>query len=185
MKLRLSSVLLFISLPFLTFAKNHIPKSIYDFKVTGLDGKVIDFSKFKGKKILIVNTTSVMNHNFQYAELEALQQKYKNKLIIVGFLTNDCSMPPRHRGAKLTTHVDPKDYDVTFPLTKLVDVRGEDSVRTPVYIWLTHKKYNHFKDTYVDWDFQKYLLNEKGKLIAEFDSDVSVSDPNVIAAIKQ
>ena len=175
--------LLFIFLPFFLSAKDKIPKSIYDFKVAGLDGKTIDFSKFKGRKILIVNTTSIMNHSPQYAELEALKQKYKDKLVIIGFLIDDFSKPPRAHN--LAAHLDPKDYAVTFPLTKLVEVKGEGENRTPVYKWLTRAKYSHFKDTYVQWDFQKYLINEKGTLFAEFDSDISVTDPKVIDAIEK
>ena len=115
MRIRIAVASMFVT--FSAFAKNEIPKSIYDFKVPELDGKIIDFSKFKGKKILIVNTTTFNNHNPQYAELEALKQKYKNKLVVVGFLIEDFSKPPRSKN-KLVTHLDPKDYAVTFPLPK-------------------------------------------------------------------
>ena len=126
-----------------------------------------------------------MNHNPQYAELEALKQKYKNKLVIVGFLIDDFSKPPHPAKGGLVTHLDPKDYSVTFPLTKLVEVKGDGASKTPVYKWLTHAKYSHFKDTDVQWDFQKYLINEKGTLVAEFDPEVSVTDPKVIEAIEK
>jgi len=182
--MKVSRVILLILLPFVTFAKDHIPKRIYDFKVTALDGKIIDFSKFKGKKILIVNTTSVSNKNPQYAELEALQQKYKDKLVVVGFLIDDFNKPP-HPKAPPVPHLDRKDYSVTFAITKLVEVKGDGPEKTPVYKWLTHAKYSHFKDSDVQWDFQKYLVDAQGKLVAEFDSDVSVTDPSLVSAVEK
>jgi len=179
MKLRLA--LLFLMLPFMAMAKGHVPKSIYDFKVAAHDGSTIDFSQFKGKKILIVNTTAYTPNNPQYAELEALSKKYAGKLVIIGMLTRDFATPP---DVKRNANTIPgQHYDVTFPLSAFVMTRGDDCA--PIYTWLTEKNYNLYQDTEVKWDFQKYLVNEQGQLVAEFDPKVRVTDPKVIAAIEQ
>ena len=173
--------LMFVLLPFLASAKDHVPKRIYDFKVEGLDGKTINFSKFQGKKILIVNTASLMGNNPQYAELEAAYQKYKGKLVIVGILDDDFGAPP---GSKNKIKEFAKDnYNVTFPLGAKVLVKGPN--RAPIYKWLTDMQYNKLKDTEIKWDFQKYLINEKGELVAVFDPKVKVTDPQVVAAIEK
>ena len=181
--MRFSTVLLFLFLPFMLSAKDRIPKSIYDFRVKDRFGKTIDFSKFKGKKILIVNTPAMATNAPQYAELEAACQKYKKSLVVVGFLIEDFSKPPR--GKIDVTNLDKKDYKVTFPLTALAEVKGDGPDLNPVYKWLTHAKYNHFKNNDVQWDFQKYLINEKGELVAVFLSETSVNSPEVISAIEK
>ncbi len=174
-------VSLFLLLPFLSPAKDHVSKSIYDFKVQALDGKTIDFAQFKGKKILIVNTTSIATNNPQYAELEALSKKYKDNLVIVGFLAVDFATPPGSK--KDVSNLNPKNYNVTFPLASIVAVKGDD--RAPIYKWLTDIQYNKLKDTEIKWDFQKYLIDETGNLVAEFDPKVRVTNPKIIEAIEK
>ena len=178
--MRIKIVLLFILLPFFSMAKDGVSKSIYGFKVKGLDGKTIDFSKFKGKKILIVNTPSEADTKPQYGELEALYQKYKGKLVIVGFLDDDFGPPP---GSKKEVNYAKKNYHVTFPLAAHVSVRGKDM--EPVYKWLLNKKYNKYKDTQIKWDFQKYLVNENGQLVADFEPNTHVTEQEVIDAIEK
>ena len=181
--MRLRFALLFIFLPFLVSAKDRIPKTIYEFKVKDRFGKTIDFSKFKGKKILIVNTPAMNINAPQYAELEALYQKHKNNLVIVGFLIEDFSKLP---GGKIDlTNLDKRNYPVTFPLTSLQEVKGDGDDLTPIYKWLLHAKYSHYKDTDVQWDFQKYLINEKGELVAMFMTDVSATSPELIEAVER
>ena len=181
--MRLNIVLLFLFLPFILSAKDPVPKSIYDFKVKALNGSTIDFSQFKGKKILIVNTTSMATNNPQYAQLEALSKKYKGKLIVVGFLSVDYLKPPHAREKPNFSARDVSEYKVTFPLAAQVMVAGPDI--SPVYKWLTDVKYNGYKNTEIKWDFQKYLINENGELVAEFDPKIKVSDPSVIQAIEK
>ena len=155
-------------------------QSIYDFKVNALDGSIIDFSQFKGKKILIVNTTSLATNNPQYAELEALSKKYKGSLVVVGFLAVDFLKPP---DVKDFSPRDRSEYKVTFPLASQVPLRGPSTC--PVYRWLMGVKYNKYKSTEIKWDFQKYLINEKGDLVAEFDPKIRVTNPQVIQSIEK
>ncbi len=178
--MRVKMVFFIVLLPFMVLAKGKVPRSIYDFKVKGLNGKTIDFSKFRGKKILIVNSPSMADDNPQYAEIEAAYQKYKDKLVVVAFLDKDYGPPP---GSKKDVDYSKKNYHVTFPLAAKVVVNGDNPA--PIYKWLLQSKYNKYKDTEIKWDFQKYLINEKGELVAEFDPKIRVTSQAVIDAIEK
>ena len=101
--------------------------------------------------------------------------------MIIGILADDFGLPPGYK--KRTVPYEAKDYNVTFPLASKVLIRGNDM--SPVFQWLTEKKYNNFKDSYVKWNFQKFLINENGALIAVFDPKIQPMSPEVIAAIEQ
>jgi glutathione peroxidase len=177
------SLSVFIMLKFLflfTPVKQDVPKSIYDFKVTALNGSTIDFSAYKGKKILIVNTPLNAYYSHQYAELETLYEKHKYNLVVVAFLAQDFAIPP---GSHQDTSSVGKHYDVTFPIAAKTIIRGDQMA--PIYEWLTNVEYNHLKSTEIKWDFQKYLINEQGQMVAEFDPKIRPTDPNLIAAIEQ
>jgi glutathione peroxidase len=164
----------------LSFTVKTVPMSIYDFKVNGLTGGQIDFSKFKGKKILIVNTASKCGNTPQYADLEKLYKEYGNKLVIVGFPENNFGGQEPGSNSQIAEFCQ-KNYSVTFPMAAKISVKGDDMA--PIYHWLTEKKYNGFQDSEVKWNFQKYLLDEKGHLIAVFDPKTLPYDPTLIAAI--
>lgn len=157
-------------------------KSIYDFKVKGLDGETIDFAKFKGKKILIVNTASKCGYTPQYKDLEALSQQFKDKLVIVGFPANNFLFQEPGENSEIKSFCQ-KNYGVSFPMTEKVSVKGKKM--HPVYVWLTQKKYNHFSDNSVKWNFQKYLIDEKGQLVQVFAPGVEPLSDEIITAIKQ
>ncbi len=159
-----------------------VPKSIYDFKVEGLEGGTIDFSKFKGKKILIVNTASKCGYTPQYADLEKLYEQYKDKLVIVGFPANNF-MFQEPKGNKEIAEFCQKNYGVSFPMAAKISVKGKDMA--PIYRWLTNMDYNHHENTSVSWNFQKYLIDEKGNLVAMFAPKVSPVSEEVIEAIKK
>ena len=161
-------------------AQENVPASIYDFKIPAHQGEAIDLSQYRGREILMVNVTAQDDRNREYAQLEELYQKHKDKLVIIGFLTEDFLTEP---GSKKNKPLTFRTYEVTFPLAAKIKVREPEMA--PVYRWLTQKKYNKFMDTEVKWDFQKYLINEKGELTAVFDPKVTASDPKLIAAIEQ
>lgn len=179
-----STLLLF---SFLFFAappapKNKMHKSIYEFKVEALDGSTIDFSAFKGKKILIVNTASKCGFTPQYEGLEALYKKYKDKLVIVGFPANNFMHQEPGSNDDIAEFCK-KNYGVTFPMAAKIDVKGKNMA--PIYHWLTKKEYNHLEDSNVKWNFQKYLIDEEGKLIAIFSSKVKPDSEEISSAILQ
>ncbi|PZF73635.1 glutathione peroxidase [Taibaiella soli] len=178
----LSMMLFFKFLFFAPAPKGDVPTSIYDFKVAGLTGNTIDFSQFKGKKILIVNTASKCGFTPQYKDLEALYEKYKDKLVIVGFPSNNFLWQEPGSNDEINSFCE-KNYGVSFPMAAKISVKGRDMA--PVYQWLTNKDYNHYKSSSVKWNFQKYLINEKGELVAIFSSATKPSDPDVISAIEK
>jgi glutathione peroxidase len=178
MRLRIAVLLNFLF--FTAHAQENIPASIYDFQVVAHKGGTIDFSQFRGKKILIVNTTSRDANNRQYAQLEATYQKYKDRLVIVGFLTNDFATAP---GSKKDEPTGNNVYNVTFPLAEKVLVRTDKMA--PIYKWLTEKKYNKLQDTEVPADYEKFLINEKGQLVAVFTIKDVATGQKITAAIEQ
>ena len=144
-------------------------KGIYAFKVEALDGGSIDFSKFKGKKILVVNTASKCGYTPQYKGLEELYQKYKDKLVIVGFPANNFGGQEPGTNTEIKEFCT-KNYGVTFPMAAKVSVKGDD--QAAIFKWLCNKTQNGVLDAEIKWNFGKFLLDEKGTLVAYFPSKV-------------
>jgi glutathione peroxidase len=166
--------------------------SIYDFKVPGLNGE-IDFSQFKGKKIMIVNTASMCGNTPQYKDLETLYEKYKDKLVIVGFPANNFGSQEPGTNEEIKQFCT-KEYSVTFPMAEKISVRGDDI--HPLYKWLVDQSkemakavptdnsrdlvWRKFLSDPVIWNFTKFLLDEKGNLIAVFHNKVSPMSAEVL-----
>lgn len=167
---------------FMPMAGKNVPDSIYKFKVEGLSGGEIDFSKYKGKKILIVNTASECGYTPQYAGLQKLSQKYKDKLVIVGFPANNFGAQEPGTNKEIQGFCQ-KNYGVTFPMAAKISVKGSDMA--PIYHWLTEKQYNKFKDSDVKWNFQKYLIDENGNLVGVYMSNVTPESAELAAAIEK
>lgn len=157
-----------------------LPKSIYDFKITSLEGKEIDLAQYKGKKILIVNTASKCGFTPQYQELETLYQQHKEQLIVIGFPANNFLFQEPKGNEDIASFCQ-RNYGVSFPMSEKLSVKGKDIA--PIYYWLTHKKFNGLEDSKVKWNFQKYLLNEQGQLIHIFSPSTSPMSAEVLAAI--
>lgn len=136
--------------------------SIYDFKVEGLEGGSIDLSKYKGKKIMIVNTASKCGNTPQYAELEQLYEKYKDKLVIIGFPANNFGQQEPGSNTEIKEFCT-KNYGVTFPMAAKVSVKGDDIA--PIFKYLTDEAKKLGFDDPIKWNFTKFLLDENGKLI--------------------
>lgn len=162
--------------------KGEMHKSIYDYKVNALTGGTIDFSDFKGKKILIVNTASKCGFTPQYEELEKLYEQYKDKLVIVGFPANNFLRQEPGTNEEISAFCK-KNYGVTFPMAAKISVKGNDMA--PIYHWLTKKEYNGYDNSSVKWNFQKYLIDEQGKLVAVFSPKTKPMSEEVITAIEK
>lgn len=144
------------------------PKSVYDFKVKGIDGRELNLKKYRGKKILIVNTASKCGYTPQYADLEKLSQQYKDKLVVIGFPANNFG--GQEPGSNpLIKEFCQKNYGVTFPLAEKVSVKGEDAAE--IFKFLTSAENPDFKGD-IKWNFEKFLIDENGKLIHRFRSSV-------------
>jgi glutathione peroxidase len=157
--------------------------TIYQFKVEDLSGNTFDFASLKGKKILIVNTASKCGYTPQYEQLEAVYNKYKNKnLVIIGFPANNFMWQEPGTNAEIATFCKSK-YGVTFPMMAKISVKGKDI--HPIYQFLTQKKLNGVLDSKVEWNFQKYLINEKGELEQVYMSGVKPNDEKIINWIEK
>ena len=144
-------------------------KSIHQFKVKSINGGIIDFSKFKGKKILVVNVASQCGFTRQYAGLQKLYEANKGKLVIVGFPANNFGSQEPGSDSSIVEFCKVR-FGVTFPMASKVSVKGEDIA--PIYRWLTNKEGNGVLDASIGWNFNKFLLDENGKMLAYFPSKV-------------
>jgi len=152
-------------------------KSFYDFTVETIDGQQFNFADLKGKKVMIVNTASKCGHTPQYKDLELLYKAYKQKLVIIGFPANNFLSQEPGTNAEIKEFCDSK-YGVTFPMMAKISVKGSDM--HPLYQWLTQKSKNGVLDSEVSWNFQKYLIDENGKLVGYFKPAVKPLSDEVV-----
>jgi glutathione peroxidase len=157
-------------------------ENIYQFKVTDLYGEEFDFSTLKGKKIMIVNTASECGLTPQYKDLQAIYEKYKDKnFIIVGFPANNFGSQEPGSNQEIATFCE-KNYGVSFPMMSKISVKGSDMHE--VYQFLTQKSKNGLQDSSVEWNFQKYLINENGELEEVISPRILPTDSSVISWIE-
>ncbi len=143
-------------------------ESIYNIKIMQLDEKTaLDLSQYKGKKILFVNTASECGFTPQYEDLQKLQDKYPEKLVVIGSPCNQFGGQEPGNSDQIATFCK-KNFGVTFMLTQKLDVKGTN--QHPLFQWLTSKSKNGVLDSEVKWNFNKFLVDENGKLVAYFAS---------------
>ncbi|HKG05784.1 MAG TPA: glutathione peroxidase [Pedobacter sp.] len=141
-------------------------KSVYDFSFKTIDGKEVKLSKYKGKKILIVNTASKCGYTPQYEDLEKLHKQYGKDLVLIGFPAGNFG------GQELATNSEIKEfctgkYNVTFLMAEKTSVKGDDI--SPLFKYLTTAENPDFTGD-IGWNFEKFLINEKGQLVHRFKS---------------
>jgi glutathione peroxidase len=157
----LSILLTIIAMTTITNAQN--TKTFYDFKATSIDGQPFDLSTLKGKKVLVVNTASKCGYTPQYAQLEELYKKYGgDKFTIIGFPANNfmSQEPGTNEEIKQFCTL---NFGVTFQMMAKISVKGKNI--DPLYHWLTTKEENGVMDAPVKWNFQKFMIDENGKLV--------------------
>jgi glutathione peroxidase len=138
-------------------------KTLYDFKVNTLDGTPFDLSSLKGKKVLVVNTASKCGLTPQYETLQKLYDRYKDRnFVIIGFPANNFMQQEPGTNTEIKEFCT-RNYGVTFPMMSKISVKGDDM--DPLYKWLTSKTLNGVFDADVQWNFQKFMINEQGRLI--------------------
>ena len=155
--------------------------TIQSFKVKSIEGGTIDFSQFQGKKILVVNTASNCGYTPQYEALEKVYEQYKDKLVIVGFPANNFGGQEPGADAEIQEFCKAR-FGVKFPLASKVSVKGDDTA--PIYKWLTSKTENGVLDATIAWNFNKFLLDENGKMIAYFPSKVTPDSEEITKYLK-
>lgn len=155
------------------------PTSVYDFKIQSIDGDTIDLSVFKGKKLLLVNTASKCGFTPQYKELEELSKKYKDKLVVIGFPANNFNEQEPGDNEDIKAFCE-KNYGVTFLLADKSSVKGKDI--NPLFNYLIQAENPDFKGD-IKWNFEKFLIDEKGKLIRRYRSAVTPLSKQIINAL--
>ncbi len=151
------------------------PATIYTFKLQNIDGKTLDLKKYKGKKILIVNTASKCGYTKQYADLQKLANAYKGKLVVIGFPANNFGGQEPGENLNIKEFCQ-KNFGVTFPLAEKISVKGDDI--SPLFKFLTTANNPDFTGE-IKWNFEKFLINEKGELIHRFRSAVTPMSPEI------
>jgi len=138
-------------------------KTLYDFKATTLDGLTFDLSSLRGKKVLVVNTASKCGLTPQYETLQKLYDTYKDRnFVIIGFPANNFLKQEPGTNAEIKEFCT-KNYGVTFPMMSKISVKGDDI--DPLYKWLTSKSLNGIFDADIQWNFQKFMIDEQGKIV--------------------
>jgi glutathione peroxidase len=156
-------------------------KSIYDFKMKDINGELVDFSKFKGQKLLLVNVASKCGYTPQYADLQKLHEAYGDKVTIIGFPANNFGGQEPGTNEEIKQFCS-ENYGVTFKMMDKVSVKGSD--KDPLYRWLSDKNMNGWNDKEPSWNFCKYFINENGELVKFFPSSVKPMDEEIIKLIQ-
>ncbi|MFW6327655.1 MAG: glutathione peroxidase [Bacteroidota bacterium] len=152
--------------------------SFHDFKVKTLDGGEFNFESLKGKKVLVVNTASKCGLTPQYEQLQAIYEKYGGEdFEIIGFPANNF-MNQEPGTAEEIKEFCRVNYGVTFPIMAKISVKGDE--QHAIYQWLTQKSKNGVKDSEVQWNFQKYLINPDGSLAKVISPKTKPDDPEII-----
>lgn len=155
--------------------------SFFDFEMKDLEGNLVDFSSFKGKKILVVNVASKCGYTPQYEGLQELYENFGDKITILAFPANNFG------GQEPGSNEDIKEfcsanYGVTFPVFEKVSVKGFD--KHPIYRWLSDPQQNGWNREEPSWNFCKYLLDEKGELLKYYPSSVTPLDEDILKLIE-
>tara|TARA_B100001057_G_scaffold476879_1_gene545437 strand:+ start:3396 stop:3884 length:489 start_codon:yes stop_codon:yes gene_type:complete len=156
-------------------------QSFYELSIPSIDDKEIKMSDFKGKYILIVNVASYCGYTSQYADLQKLSQKYASRLVVLGVPCNQFGSQEPGSEKEIKTFCESK-FDVTFPMTEKANVKGKN--QHPLYAWLTNKEQNGLDNFDVSWNFNKFLINGDGDLIAYFKSGVNPLDEQIIKKLR-
>lgn len=181
-----------LSIPFSRNAKEKRPdhlsagaQSLYDFKMKVLDADLeIELSKYKGKKVVILNVASACGYTPQYANWQKFQEIQGrdglSQVVVLGFPSNDFGEQEPGTDHDIATFCE-KNYGVTFQMFEKITVKGEN--KHPLYKWLSNKELNGWNDKEPTWNFCKYVINEKGELTNYFGSKVLPTDEVFLKAI--
>ena len=157
------------------------PVDFYTLSFKTITGEVFKFDNLKGKKVLIVNTASKCGYTPQFKDLEELSKQYKEKLIVIGFPSNDFGAQDPGSNSEIKEFCE-LNYGVTFMMMDKSSVKGAN--KNPVHQWLTDKNKNGWNTIEPSWNFGKYLIDEKGRLIAFYPSKVKPMDQEILNNLK-
>lgn len=158
------------------------PVSFYDLKFQNNRGENVDFSQFKGKQVLLVNTASDCGFTAQFDPLQKLHETKRENLVILGFPANDFKEQEKGNDSDIAQFCQ-LNFGVTFPLMKKSSV-VKKAEQNPVHQWLTDSKKNGWNDHQPDWNFSKYLVDENGKLMNYFGPSISPLSKEILDSLK-
>lgn len=159
------------------------PKSFYDFTVKTIDGKDFPLSQLKGKKVLVVNVASKCGFTPQYKELQQLYDKYKDQnFVIIGFPANNFLWQEPGTNEEIAQFCFLK-YGVSFPMMEKISVKGKEMA--PLYQWLTQKSLNGKQDAPVEWNFQKFMIDENGNWAGVASSKTTPLSPTIVSWVEK
>lgn len=169
-------ILILIQLLIQPFNSNLEMNTIYDIKINNLDGTPLDWSDYKGKKILIVNVASECGYTPQYTQLQELFESKQDDLVVLGVPCNDFGGQEPGTVEEIQTFCSTK-YKVTFPMTEKIGIIKDTH---PLYEWLTKEELNGKGNHEVKWNFHKFLINEDGSIHASLPSGVTPLDEQIL-----
>jgi len=156
-------------------------KSIYQIHINSLQGEPLLLDRFEGKHMLFVNVASKCGFTGQYKGLQELYDIYKDRLEIIGVPCNQFGSQEPGNADSIKSFCE-RNYGVSFTMTEKIKVKGAQ--QHPMYTWLTHKKHNQIKSSSVKWNFQKYLVNQKGELVDVFYSITKPTSSKITKHLK-
>lgn len=157
-------------------------RSMYEFTMKDIDGNDVKLEKYKGSVLMLVNVASKCGLTPQYTALQATYEKYKDKgFVVLGFPANNF-MGQEPGSEKEIKEFCQLKYDVTFPMFSKISVKGSD--QHPLYTFLTHKDTNPGFEGDITWNFEKFLTDKNGKVVARFSPSTVPDDPGVVKAIE-
>ena len=165
-----------------TFTTSNAQESIYDIAINDISGNPIDLNEFKGKHILFVNVASECGFTPQYSGLEELHKQFKEGLVVIGLPCNQFGGQESGTEKEIQQFCS-KNFGVSFLLTEKIEVKGEGI--HPLYKWLTDKKINGKSSSSVKWNFQKYVVDEKGEFVNYFYSTTKPMSSKITSILKQ
>jgi glutathione peroxidase len=155
--------------------------SFYELEIGGLEGGTLRMSDYKGKYVLCVNVASKCGYTPQYKTLQELSEKYKDKLVVIGFPCNQFLGQEPGTSEEIASFCE-RNYGVTFPISEKLDVKGKN--QHAVYQWLTRKELNGVSDASISWNFNKILVSPSGEWMAHFGSNVEPLSEEITSRLK-
>ena len=168
-------IAIYIIMMSLSFAKESDLENLtfHDYKAININGTTINMEKYKGKKVLVVNVASKCGFTPQYAGLQKLHEEFSDSLFILGFPSNDFFWQEPGSNQNIINFCK-SNYGVTFPMFEKIHVKGKK--QHPIYKWLSDSRLNGWNDDAPSWNFCKYLIDEEGKLLEYYKSQIEPTD---------
>ncbi|MEQ8908735.1 MAG: glutathione peroxidase [Vicingaceae bacterium] len=175
--------LLLLSICLITFSNYAQEMNFFDFEVNDINGESYDLSQHKGQKILVVNTASECGLTPQYETLEAVYKAHGgDDFVIIGFPANNFGGQEPGSNDEIKSFCQ-KNYGVSFPMMAKISVKGDD--QHPLYAWLTQKSKNGVEDAPVQWNFQKFMIDEEGNYVGMVEPRESPDSETILSWVKQ